>query len=470
MILFLLILSLSRSNFLFLYYLRVYSYLRCVLLIVLKVSTSGRTLRILVSLLLLCFRIPFRFIVVPSWCLRCRECGFATLGDRTVSSIRCSSSRRFGFGSVVVSVPSFRFVWVVFVSSSSFRFVSCCVSGRGVWDRTVATSLSVVPFRSFEILSVPSCHFGSVVFAWFRFVLFHFVPFALCVILDSSFSSSFCLRDVLPGIAPLGDLTPSSWFSFDCFVLLFQFGSFVPFYSWFGSVCVDAPAVAVYETVRLPRLYSLYRSFVPFISVRFLCSVLFLLVSHHQLSFVSSFRFRCFGSVVTFRDPFMLFLVLVHPVGFLFLFLVAGNLCYFCSHPGPLFGEKNYNYCLMNCVQSAAGIIFSNCHGTVICYIWCAAYCASALPGCCSYRSAFRYFLFILFFWRYLFVWYRVDCMTFHATLRTYYLKVIVWWQLERFTIIQFEVLSNLISWIWHYKQNKKTRSNVISNKTGRQN
>ena len=315
------------------------------------------------------------------------------------SSIRFRFRRRFGsflpFRLSCVCLVVFISVCVLLRQRSRcmrphgcYVFVRCSVSL--LWD--LVGSVVSFRFRRVRVVSVRFVSFRSVrVVCDFGFLFLFF------------FLSSWRLaRD-----CTLGDLTPSSWFSFDCFVLLFQFGSFVPFYSWFGSVCVDAPAVAVYETVRLPRLYSLYRSFVPFISVRFLRSVLFLLVSHHQLSFVSSFRFRCFGSVVTFRDPFKLFLVLVHPVGFLFLFLVAGNLCYFGSHLGPLrlrsrcmrpygccvFGEKNYNYrfnglcsiCSRNHMwQFAMALI-----------VICAAYCTSALPGCCRIDQHFDTFYFL---------------------------------------------------------------------------
>ena len=109
---FLVFLFSSYSNFFcfvfLLYYLRV-------LLIVLKVSTSGRTLRVLVSLfvavgdchgtyllayLLVRHRLfscsSFRFLVVPSWCLRC--CVWLRHPWRSYGVFGSfqSSSRRFG--------------------------------------------------------------------------------------------------------------------------------------------------------------------------------------------------------------------------------------------------------------------------------------------------------------------------------------------------------------------------------------
>ena len=129
---------------------------------------------------------------------------------------------------------------------------------------------------------------------------------------------------------------------------------------WF-VLRLDAPAVAVYETVRLLRLCSLLRSdyfgSVPSFRLFVSCwyhttSVLFLLV-------VSVPRFGSISvrDLLLFLIPLSSFLFLSIPLC-LVLILVAGNLCYIGLHPGPLrlrsrcmrpygccvFGEKNYNY------------------------------------------------------------------------------------------------------------------------------
>ena len=151
-------------------------------------------------------------------------------------------------------------------------------------------------------------------FAWFRFVLFHFVPFALCVILDSSFSSSFCLRDVLPGIAPLEILRRRldlvSIVSSCCFssVPSFRFilGS-VRFASMrLRSRCMRPYGCRVSIRCTVPSFH-LFRfgSFVPFYSCWY-----------HTTSFRSS---RRFGSVVSvpslrFVIPLSSFLFLSIPL------------------------------------------------------------------------------------------------------------------------------------------------------------
>ena len=102
----------------FIYYLRVRSYLRCVLLILLKVSTSGRTLRVLVSQFS-CSLI--RFVVVPSWCSCSRVASppleivrYLRFVSFEFSSFRFLRSVSFDVTSFI-SVPFFRFVRVVCV-------------------------------------------------------------------------------------------------------------------------------------------------------------------------------------------------------------------------------------------------------------------------------------------------------------------------------------------------------------------
>jgi len=103
---------------------------------------------------------------------------------------------------------------------------------------------------------------------------------------------------------------------------------------------------------------------------------------------VPSFRFRFVScwyhttSVVVVLDSFKLILVLVHPVVLVLLHvLVAGNLrlrsrcmrpygcCVVVTSVRTLvrYSERKIIIIVsMDCVRSAAGIVFSNCHGTVI--------------------------------------------------------------------------------------------------------